>query len=328
MKLVNICRFLPVLFGLIVLLAAASVGAQSAVLQGTIRDFNDSHPDFESFLGSDPGIVLPLLGGDGLPVYAGQTDNPSTNGQEAFDQWYRDTPGVNLAMPYSITLNATGSPGEVGYNNGSFFPIDNQLLGNQGRSHNYHFTFEAHTSFAYNGGESFTFTGDDDLWVFFNGHLGIDLGGVHGALSRTVNLDDQAATFGIELGNSYSLDLFFAERHTTASHFRIETSLDLQAPPICDAGGPYFGSSGEQVQFDGSASFDPDGNIVSYAWDFGDGNTGTGISPVHTYAATGEYMIELCVTDDEGIETCCHPAPPEALENEDATWGAVKAMYR
>ena len=63
------------------------------------------------------------------------------------------------------------------------------------------------------------------MWVFINGWLAIDLGGVHTAETASVNLDTQAATLGITPGNSYALDLFFAERHTSASSFRIETTL-------------------------------------------------------------------------------------------------------
>ena len=72
-------------------------------------------------------------------------------------------------------------------------------------------------------------------------------------------------------------------------------------PPVADADGPYSGTAGVTViTFDGSGSFDPDGNIVSYDWDFGDGNTGTGVSPTNTYAAAGDYTVTLVVTDDAG----------------------------
>jgi fibro-slime domain-containing protein len=63
------------------------------------------------------------------------------------------------------------------------------------------------------------------LWVFVNGHLGIDLGGLHPERSRSIELDKVAKDFGLVLGKTYPLDLFHAERHTNASHFRVETSI-------------------------------------------------------------------------------------------------------
>ena len=207
----------------------AALGGPTITLTGTIRDFSDSHPDFEDGLGDDRGIVLPDLGLDGKPVYAGQAGHPTTTGQTNFDQWYRNVPGINLPGSYSIQLTEdVASPGTYSYCNNAFFPIDNQLLGNEGRGSNYHFTYEIHTTFGYNGGEVFTFSGDDDLWVFLNGKLAIDLGGVHPQETETISLDALAGTLGITTGNTYSFDLFFAERHTSASNFCIETSIQLE----------------------------------------------------------------------------------------------------
>ncbi|WP_455211666.1 PKD domain-containing protein [Kaarinaea lacus] len=81
----------------------------------------------------------------------------------------------------------------------------------------------------------------------------------------------------------------------------IAASTEPQAP-IADAGGPYEAEVGAAVQFDGSASTDPDGSIASYSWDFGDGTTdGTGVGPVHVYTASGNYTVVLMVTDDQGM---------------------------
>jgi PKD repeat protein len=71
--------------------------------------------------------------------------------------------------------------------------------------------------------------------------------------------------------------------------------------PVADPNGPYTGTEGVAVVFDGSASFDPDGGVITqYDWDFGDGNTGIGVAPSHTYAADGSYTVTLTVVDDEG----------------------------
>lgn len=71
--------------------------------------------------------------------------------------------------------------------------------------------------------------------------------------------------------------------------------------PTADANASYLGTAGLPGTFDGSGSFDPDGSIVSYDWNFGDGSTGTGVSPTHIYAAEGLYTVTLTVTDDGGL---------------------------
>ena len=74
-------------------------------------------------------------------------------------------------------------------------------------------------------------------------------------------------------------------------------------PPVAQANGPYSGTEGNAVQFSSSGSLDPDGSIVTYAWDFGDGNTAATANPSHTYVAAGTYNVSLTVTDDAGDST-------------------------
>ena len=71
-------------------------------------------------------------------------------------------------------------------------------------------------------------------------------------------------------------------------------------PPLADAKGPYSGAVGFPLSIDGSGTFDSDGTIVSYEWNFGDNSTGTGISPSHTYQTPGSFAITLKVTDNDG----------------------------
>jgi C1A family cysteine protease len=71
-------------------------------------------------------------------------------------------------------------------------------------------------------------------------------------------------------------------------------------PPIADAGDLYFGDIGEEITFDGSNSFDAEDDIISYFWDFGDGNNGTGVTTTYTYAEQGIFAVNLTVTDGGG----------------------------
>lgn len=72
-------------------------------------------------------------------------------------------------------------------------------------------------------------------------------------------------------------------------------------PPVANAGGPYSGSVNVAILFDGSKSSDPDGSVVGYQWNFGDGSDASGAMPVHVYAATGTYAVTLTVTDSDGL---------------------------
>jgi VCBS repeat-containing protein len=78
------------------------------------------------------------------------------------------------------------------------------------------------------------------------------------------------------------------------------TITPVNDTPVANASGPYSGIVGVSLQFDASGSYDVDGTISTYAWDFGDGNSGTGVNPTHTYTAVGDYTVVLIVTDDGG----------------------------
>ena len=76
----------------------------------------------------------------------------------------------------------------------------------------------------------------------------------------------------------------------------------VNQPPVANVGGPYNGTEGLVVQFDGSGSTDPENDIVGYNWTFGDGNTGTGVAPQHAYSADGTFNVSLTVTDGGGLQ--------------------------
>jgi hypothetical protein len=76
-------------------------------------------------------------------------------------------------------------------------------------------------------------------------------------------------------------------------------------PPTANPNGPYLGAAGSPIDFDGTGSSDPDGDPLTYDWDFGDTNTGTGATPNHTYADPGVYEVCLSVDDGCAQDTAC-----------------------
>ena len=232
-----------------------------SVLVLTIRDFQPTHPDFESYNGLNDigcGMVAPALGADTKPVFAsgigtkkrvvtgdwanlafascddwnGWNPTPVITDQTSFNQWYRNVAGMNETFEVPVTLTDTGG-GNLVYDSTAFFPIDGMGFGNTpGQQHNFHFTTEAHVKFGYVAGQKFTFRGDDDLWIYVNGKLALDLGGMHLPIAATIDFDGQAAELGISVGGTYQMDIFHAERHTDQSNFRIETNIRCFEPVV------------------------------------------------------------------------------------------------
>jgi len=96
--------------------------------------------------------------------------------------------------------------------------------------------------------------------------------------------------------------------------------------PTANAGGPYAGRRDVPVAFDGSHSLDPDGSVVSYTWDFGDGTQGAGIKPTHSYASAGNYSVTLRVTDNGGITSAATTAGVSIRESDSGGGGRVDVL--
>jgi fibro-slime domain-containing protein len=223
------------------------------------------HPDFQSFTGSgQKNMVLSTLGTDGMPVYNTGITQQFLTSADSFYTWYHATESDGTtANKYSklVYLDAMGNPttltlnqiagGGYQFATAFFFPIDN-LGWNAGanpqvdqaddkKDHNFSFNSELRYQFTYKGGEVLDFTGDDDVWVFINGKLAVDLGGLHSAQNGSITLDATAATnLGLTVGGMYEIALFQAERHTTQSNYRLTLNgfvHDVSAcAPVCGDG--------------------------------------------------------------------------------------------
>jgi len=149
----------------------------------------------------------------------------------SFSQWYLDVPDVNQTILSTLTLTK-GATGVFAYDNTAFFPIDGQGFGNFGTTgHNFAFTSEVRYWFQYQAAKNatLTFNGDDDVWVFVNGKLTVDISGTHGRTQDMVviNADTQdmdGSPLNLVEGKIYEIVVFQAERNTTASTYGL--SLD------------------------------------------------------------------------------------------------------
>jgi len=213
------------------------------------RDFSQAHPDFEMNFRGDVvrrQLLQPTLGADGKPVFKSSVGCPAQEGTptacanwavsqpvvtsaDSFNQWYRDTPGMNIAFERTLELVETpAGSGFYKYSSNEFFPLGNSEgfgITPPGQNHNFLFTTEVHVTFEYVAKQKFTFRGDDDMWIFVNGRLALDLGSMHDSKEGIIDFDAQAADLGIAVARAYPMDIFHAERHTSASNFSIETNI-------------------------------------------------------------------------------------------------------
>jgi fibro-slime domain-containing protein len=213
------------------------------VFFSTGRRVNSQWKDSQGRNRISPKPYLADMPGDVNGSVASTAGGALTNATN-FSQWFRDIPGVTMSDTLPITLRLMQGTDKYvfddkldnGYQSlGGFFPINNDLYGNyQSTGKNFHFTYELATLFRFEEGQGkfFRFIGDDDVWVYVDGKLVIDLGGVHSAVEQTINVDrmgDAMPNGWLKNGQVYSLCFFFAERHTTQSNFRIETNLSLKS---------------------------------------------------------------------------------------------------
>ncbi len=210
-------------------------GDCSVIFLGAVmRDINESHPDFqnEPCVKLQQGMVEERLGPNGKPVPT-YIDSCAV----LLDNWFLPESlgnGYTNETCYNMLLQKNDE-GLFEIDNSNFFPLDDFLFLDEEetipnpnysrtRERNYHFTMEIAAEFEYVPGQTFYFRGDDDVWVYIDSVLVVDIGGIHGPVEGAVNLD----TLGLTAGETYSFKLFFAERHCCGSNFRMVTSLNLR----------------------------------------------------------------------------------------------------
>jgi fibro-slime domain-containing protein len=261
------------------------------ILPIVYRDFKHfdvagGHPDFNRFNGDGvAGIAKPMLGANGVPEHgatctagtanasfnvtycASAAANPWNPATDYFSAWYTDTSysqtivatlslGGQINGAASATCNTAGQPDCTGFGfaSGAFFPIDGMGWGNGGDTHNYSFTSETRYWFEYTGAATLIFRGDDDVFVYINKVLAVDLGGLHQSTEGEITLDPTNGTgyscdfvapgvgnvngcdsvaktgnghvvnLGLEIGKVYEIVVFQAERRLSASNYRLTLS--------------------------------------------------------------------------------------------------------
>ena len=146
----------------------------------------------------------------------------------SFSSWYRDT-AFSKKLVSKLLLTRDAGTGSYGFDSASFFPLDaapgvwpERQADSANVQRNFLFTSELRIPFKYKGGENLTFRGDDDVWVFVNGKLAVDLGGVKNSRTAAVTLDGAvAAQLGLTVGGMYEFVVFQAERNPTLSSYRL-----------------------------------------------------------------------------------------------------------
>jgi fibro-slime domain-containing protein len=237
-------------------------------IAATIRDFSKNHPDFDfgSITGDFlmKGMVENQISAARKPVRTAKAPNPPVTFSRFDDWWTTDTNSATAAelrrsescLDIPMTQTNDGKWEYSSYRDAparGFWPINGTLNYHKetsascyvkpppdstswvtgGPPVNGNFCMESHATFIYQPGQTFDFRGDDDVWIFINDKLLIDLGGVHTPKSASVDLD----LLNLVPGQEYKWDLFYCDRQPCGSALNMKTSIIFKQPE------PLFGKT-------------------------------------------------------------------------------------
>lgn len=294
--------------------------------QDTLRviyhDFQSAHPDFggenepaqnqnRCTAGLNSQMVQAILPANKIPLISTNpipSPNTASERQECLDlniaSWFPPlttppAPGFPKTFPGFLLDQGLPNDGLFTFDSQSFFPLDTvsgaEIFAN---GHNYLFCLEVHEKFTYVGGEVFNFRGDDDVWLFINNRLALDIGGIHGATSGNLNMDASAAALGITRGNTYDFDFYFCERQVVQSSIRITTNIPIASSkvskPTADPAGRSFDS-----QLSVLLSTQTPGATIFYTTD---GSTPDSLNT----ATTKKYTSAILITTNTTIKAIAY----------------------
>ena len=309
------------LLGLLVLALAPGVAA--AAVQGQ---------DLTEMLASSAATQAVAVSGaiisaSPLTVDFGVVDNGTTGTQVLHIFNTGDQPLVVSSMGYSDAAYSSATPGSIAA--GGSADVSVHFQPNDGQSHPGQLTISSNAT---NGALTVLLAGQANAPPTLN-PIGDKTVTAFTTLAFTVTATDTndtvndeltfsmgaglppSATFNASTGafswsptaaemGLYTVVFSVSDGRLSASetvHFAVTVT---NRPPVANAGGPYSGATNRPLQFNGGGSVDPDAGQLTYAWDFGDGATGSGSSPVHTYLIPGNFIAALTVCDDGTPQLC------------------------
>ena len=159
---------------------------------------------------------------------AGDTNSGGVTSPATYYEWFRDILGENMGTTVNITLEDDGT-GVYEIDDSNFLPINGQLLGNENQGQNENFTFAVAADFTYDAsaGQYVHFKGGDGVWIFIDGTLVIDLGGVDSSVEQRFVVD----RLGLVDGQDYDIRIFYANRGSNKL-FNFRTNVFLTPGPI------------------------------------------------------------------------------------------------